>query len=78
MTDSELRWMCRAATRDFPGPRGDRPPRWITDLASLPVPPFHALDLLMHAGLVAWRDGWRVTDAGWHALRTEAPEDLEV
>lgn len=75
MTEGSLRWLARCAMHDFPGTRGDGPPRWIAELASLPPPNFHALDQLMHAGLILWRNGWRVTDAGWRALEAAIPEE---
>ena len=37
-------------------------------LAALSAPSFHAHDRVMHAGLIAWDDGWHVTPAGWQAL----------
>lgn len=69
LSESELRELARWALHDYPGDRGDCPPSWISDLAQLPAPNFHAFDRLMQDGLIAMsRSGWRLTDRGRFAL----------
>lgn len=58
--------------RDF-STVGGAHPTWIDDLAALGPISFHVHDDLMHAGLIVWSDGWRLTAAGWAALEAEAP-----
>lgn len=77
MTDEELRVLAHVALHcDYPGPRGDRPPRWIVDLATDgTLPSGHTHDRLRHEGLVTWGSmGWKLTEAGWRALDEQAPE----
>jgi len=77
VTDDERRALARVAMRDYPGSRGDRLPTWIGELAALGPVSFHAQDRLMHAGLIVWSDGWRLTEAGWKALEEAAPDRHE-
>jgi len=78
-THEDPRTVHRALARvamccDFPGPRGDRPPRWIADLATEDgIPSFHipdrVCDHLRHTRQIAWSaTGWRLTKVGWKAL----------
>jgi hypothetical protein len=73
VSNDELRELARVAMRHYPGARGDCVPSWICDLAILPVLSFHAIDRLMHDGLVTWRNGWWLTEIGWSVLDTAAP-----
>jgi hypothetical protein len=73
LTEDDLRALAQTAVRSPRSP--DRLPPWIGDLAALPPPSFHALDRVMHAGLIAWDDGWHVTDAGWRTLSASTPKD---
>jgi hypothetical protein len=70
LTDAERRAIARIAMRE------DRVPPWVADLARLPEPNFHAIDHLMHHGLIAWSvTGWRLTEAGRQALAAIEPEE---
>lgn len=65
----EKRALARTAMmRHYPDDRGDPVPSWIGDLAHGPDPDFHAYDRLMYGGLIAWNNGWRLTEAGWQEL----------
>lgn len=71
MTEDELRALTQVA---FGSPRSpERLPQWVSDLAILPPPIFHARDSIMHAGLIAFDGYWYVTDAGWRALEAATP-----
>jgi hypothetical protein len=68
LTQPQKQALARIALRE------DRAPSWVADLALLPEPNFHAIDHLVHEGLVAWRaTGWRITEAGWLALTATRP-----
>jgi hypothetical protein len=73
VSNDELRELAHVAMRDYPVTETLGIPSWIGDLASLPPPSFHALDRLMHDGLIRWSDGWRLTEVGWKALHAAAP-----
>lgn len=73
LTDAERRAIARVAMRE------DRVPPWVADLALLPEPNFHAIDRLMHDGLVVWSvTGWRLTEAGRLALATVEPKESRL
>jgi hypothetical protein len=70
--DDDLRVLAQTA---FRSPRSPLcVPQWIGDLALLPAPSFHAHDRVMHAGLIAWDNGWHLTEAGWKAIDAAAPK----
>ena len=77
LTEDEKRALARVAMRDFPGSRGEAVPTWIAELVMLPEPSFHAHDSIRHAGLIVWSDGWRLTEGGWRALESAAPDRAE-
>jgi hypothetical protein len=64
---------------DYPGPRGDRAPRWICDLSDTAVASIHAVDDLRHRDLIAWKPtGWTLTPAGWRVLDAAGPAAIEA
>lgn len=71
MTEDELRALAQVAFRSPRSP--ECLPQWISDLAILPPPSFHAHDKIRHAGLIAFDGHWYVTDAGWRALEGATP-----
>ncbi|MGE5201181.1 MAG: hypothetical protein ACM3O6_03860 [Acidobacteriota bacterium] len=62
-----------ALMRHYPTDDGEPIPSWVGDLAVGPTPEFHVYDRLMHDGYITWESGWRLTKAGWKALREAAP-----
>lgn len=76
MKDDDLRALAQTAFRSPRSP--ERLPQWLSDLALLPTPIFHAHDRIMHAGLIAFDDGWHLTEAGWKALDAAAPKQRKA
>jgi hypothetical protein len=75
VTDEERQGLARVAMRDYcPSTVGGSHPTWIGELAALGPVSFHVHDSLMHAGLIVWSDGWRLTAAGWAALEAADPQ----
>jgi len=71
----DLRVLARIAMmRECPGERDF--PQWIADLVTSGPVSSHAHDRVMHAGLIVWSDGWRLTEVGWKALEAAVPDHV--
>jgi len=78
LSEDERRTLARIAMmREYPTECDVQMPAWIGEIAALGPASFDTTNQLMHAGLLVWSDGWRLTKQGWQALEATAPTNTD-